>query len=115
MIVRGITQLPRRTSDLDNPDLVWMLSARHGADNSRWAHSVRESAKTTARSLVRGSPMCEAPEGFWPGTETLGRPAALRNVAEPQAEPSDVLSNRVAELDAKLVPRASRDEFAQPA
>ena len=92
-----------------------MLRACRGSDNSRPPHSARESVKTTARRSACGSPKCRLPQDFRPGEQTLNLPAAASNVAEPQAGPSDVLSDRVAVLDAELVPRASKHESAQSA
>ena len=115
MILGGIAQPACRLSGLNNPDLVGRPRARRGADNLHALRGVRESAETTAGRLVRGSPTCGAPKDFWSGAKTWKRPAAVRPAAEPQAEPSDVLSDRAAVLGADLVPHASKDESAQSA
>ena len=113
MIVCGITKLARRLLDVNNPDLVWLSRARRGADDSRAAHSVRESVKAAARRLVRCTPTREAPWVFCPGVEALGRPAADCNTAEPQAEPSDVLWDKVAVSNADPAPHASKGDSGQ--
>ena len=115
MIVLGCPQLACRLLDLNYPDLVGPLLARHGAGNSRAPHSDREPVKSKSRRLVRGSPTCEAPQDLWPGTKALKRPATVCNEAEPQAEQSAVLSDRVAVSNADLAPHASMSESAQPA
>ena len=98
--------------DLDNSDLAWPLRACRGVEDSCEPHSTRESVKTTARRLVRGSPECDASFDFWPGQKTFNRPAAGSTVAEPQAEPSDVLSDRAVALDAELALHARRRQSA---
>ena len=109
MIDRGVTQLACRSFDLDRRDFVWLLRAFPCAGDSRTPRSSRESVKTTACRLARGSPSCYASEGFWPGQKALGRPAVASNVAEPQAEPAD--SDVV--LDAGCAPHASERESVQ--
>ena len=82
-IVRGITQLAWRLLGANYPDSAWLLRASRGADNSGAPHSARQLAKTTARSLIRGPPSCQAYRDYWPGTTALKRPASLRVAAEP--------------------------------
>ena len=115
MIVRGIEQLAHRLMDVSNPVLAWIFRARHGADNSRAPHTVRRSAKTTAPCPARDSPTCEAWRYYWPDQKALNRPASVRSAAEPQAEPSDLSSDKVVALNADLVPRASKGDSGQSA
>ena len=115
MIVRGITQLARRLLGAGAPDVVWLLRACRGADISRAPHSVRLSAKTTARGLIRASPLREAYRDYWPGTTALKLPPSVREVADPQAEPSDLMAGRVAVSDADLSPHARRGHSGQSA
>ena len=115
MIVRVCTQLARRLLGMDNSGSVWLSRACHGTDNSRGPHSVCESAETTALSLVRDSPVYQAPQDFWPGNKApKNRPAAACDAAEPRGEPSEVLSDKVAVLDSDPAPHASERESAQP-
>ena len=107
MIVRGIAQLARRFSGVNNPDSAWLLRPRHGADDSRAPRSGRQSVETAARRSVRGSPSYKAPRDYWPGKEALGRPATVCHAADSRAEPSDVLPDKVAASDANLAPHAS--------
>ena len=69
--------------------------------------SVKQSVKTSARYLARGSPTCEAPWGFRPTTKAWKRPAPARNEAEPQAEPSDSLPDSGVKCEL-VPPRQSR-------
>ena len=101
-IVLGITHSARRLLGANNPDLASLQRACHGPDISRVPHSLRQSAKETARRAICGSPGCEALRDFWPGTTELKRPPSERNAAQPQAEPSELMSDRVAEPDAYL-------------
>ena len=115
MIVRGITQPARRLFDGDDPDLARLLRSCHGADESRAPCGVCELVKTAARLLLRGAPMCEASWDFWPGKKALGRPAAVHHTAEPHAEPSDVLPDKVVALNSDLAPHDSIGDSGQSA
>ena len=108
MIVRGMTRPAICLMDTGNPVSARRVRARRGAGNSRAPHSVRQSARTTARRLAIGSPTCEAPRDVWPGEMALKRPAPVRHEAEPQAEPLDILPDEVVALSAALVPRTSK-------
>ena len=114
MIVRRISRLARRLLDVNNPDLAWLLRARHGAENSRKPRCVRQSAKTTARRVVRGSPACEASRDCWPGKKALSSPESVCTTAGPQPEPADLLSGKVVALNTDLVPHASKGDSGQP-
>ena len=107
MVFRGMSQVACRLMDSNKPDLAWPLRACRSADNSRAPRSARQSVRTTACRFVRGSPTCDAPRDLWPGIKALNLPAYARDVAEPHAETSDVLSDEVVALSADLVPRAN--------
>ena len=101
---RGLTQIACRLSDLGNVELVWFLRTCRGAGNSRTPHGQRESVRTTARRMARGSPKCETSVDYWPGGEVLGRQPVVQSAGGPQAEPSD------AELAPKARVRASTEK-----
>ena len=115
MIARDISQLACRLSDAENPDLAWPVRACRGADNSHAPRSVRRSAGTTSRRFVRGSPTCDASWGRWPGEKASKRPATACNAAEPKAEPSDMLPDKVVAPVADLGPNASQGDSGQSA
>ena len=106
------------SSDLDNEGLVWLRRARHGADNSRTPHAKRGPVKTTVRKSVRGSPNCDKSADYWPSQKALNRPQEVPSAAEPQAEPWGAPQDKVAFLDAELVPsarvRASAQKVSSP-
>ena len=56
MIVRGVTQIACRTSDLDNAELFWLPHDCRVADYLRTPHAKRESVKTAVCRMARGSP-----------------------------------------------------------
>ena len=67
IIARGVTQIASRLLDLGSPELVCLLRASRGSDNSRAPHSKRESVETAVRRLVRGPPKRDASVDYWPG------------------------------------------------
>ena len=87
LVLRGATQVARQLNVLDNSECKWLLRATHNSDEVRKPFEKRQSARSTARLLVRGSPTVETSVDLWPGRQTASRPAVAFPEGGPRAEP----------------------------
>ena len=93
--VRCVTQFARRLETLEDSSRKWLLRATHGSDETRNPFDKRQSAPTSARRMVRGSPDTPESRDLWPGAKASARPADLCPGGEPQAEPESAPAQAV--------------------
>ena len=85
----GPAQTACRVLDVDDAELLWLLPAWRGADEIRDPDGRRESARTMARRLVRGSPNVQGSSDLRPSKKASERPSSAHPTSEPQVEPPD--------------------------
>ena len=113
MVIRGVTAMACRLNAMGDEECKRLLRATHDSGEVRNPGCRRQSVRTSARRMVRGSPSVAACEDQWPGVNATRRPAFAFLEGELRAQPVES-QHKFASSESDLSVRARKVQPSEP-